>query len=132
MKAPRRVTVPAEVFGAIGHALELNLVDVHRRHGPAAATDYDLYPNVVAAVKWAHAVDEEAARTLVQDALTNAAAVDDGPTLERATLALTHGLTQPVGRYGAWAVDLAERFICAALIASWSHRPADPAPEGER
>lgn len=121
-----------EVFGAIGHALELNLVDAHRRHGAAFATDYDPYPDVVAALKWAHATDEEAARTLVQDALTNAAAVDDGPTLERATLALTHGLTQPVGRSGAWTTALAERFICAALIASWGPRPDDSAQEGGR
>ncbi len=80
-------------------------------------------------MKWVHATDEEAALALVQDGLTNASAVDDGPSLSRAVLALTHGLTQPVGRYGAWTQEHADQFVCAALVLSWSHRPASPAPE---
>lgn len=125
MRNQPTVAVPPEVLGAIRHALELNLVDANRRYGAAVTVDYDLYPDVVAAVKWVHALDDRAALALVQDALTNAAAVDDGPSLVRATLALSHGLTQPVGQSGAWTTELAEHFVSAALIASW--KPSHPA-----
>lgn len=127
MKKQPTAAVPSEVLGAIRHALELNLVDANRRYGAAVTTDYDLYPDVVAAVKWVHSLDDRAALALVQDALTNAAAVADGPSLVRATLALSHGLTQSVGQCGAWTVAHAERFVGAALVASWG--PSHSAPK---
>lgn len=111
--------VPPEVLGAIRHALELNLVEANRRYGAAVTTDYDLYPDVVAAVKWVYGLDDLAAVALAQDALTNAASVDDGPSLVRASLALSHGLTQDVGQSGPWPSEAADLFVSAALVGAW-------------
>lgn len=132
MRKPTPAAVPPEVLGALRHALQLNLVDAHRRYVTAAATgEYDLHPDVIAAVKWVHALDDGAALTLIQDALTNAAADTDGPSLVRATLALSYGLTQPVGQGDPWTTEHAEHFVRAALIASWP-RPAGSTGEGDR
>ncbi|MFD9496881.1 hypothetical protein ACFWA1_36005 [Streptomyces sp. NPDC060005] len=119
--------VLAEVFGAIGHALELNIIEAHRRYGALAIADIDLFPDVIAAVKWAVSADRPRALALVQDALTNAAAVDDGPTLARAALALSFGLTQPVGTSGPWTTQETDRLINAAMVTSW--RPGTTTPE---
>lgn len=132
MTKPPTVAVPPEVLGAILHALHLDLVDAHRRHSASATTEYDLYPDVVAAVKWVHALDERAALDLVQEALMSATTTVDGLSLVRATLALSYGLAQPVGQSGPWTAEYADRFVSAALVASWPHRTADSSPEGGR
>ncbi|WP_406128008.1 hypothetical protein [Streptomyces sp. NBC_00989] len=124
------VSVPSEVVGAIRRALHLDLVDAHRRHGASTSAEYDLHPDVVAAVKWVHGLDDRAALDLVQEALTSATAVVDGPSLVRATLALSHGLTQSSGQSGRWTSEYADRFVSAVLVASWPRRPADSTPKG--
>jgi hypothetical protein len=107
---------PPGVLPTIRHALVLNLLDGHRRAGDDLPA-YDLYGDIVRALKWVHSQDPEEAVWIAWRALEDVAGHEDGPSREAAARCLCFSLTRTTPPFG-WTVEEADRFVTAALIKS--------------